>query len=119
LKSRRRRLRVQVELDHELFEKITYEAGQLDMIFDDVLNKRLSERIPADALMPRLWPQSWAMKRLGPQIFRDAQLAGWIKPRAEKKGVATRRAKVLYARSDIEAVEERMLNGEYPEPPAK
>jgi hypothetical protein len=69
--------------------------------------------------MKRLFTRADAVERLGAQIFRDALAAGWIKARAHKAGRTKRRphAKVIFALSDIEAVEERILNGEYPERP--
>jgi hypothetical protein len=49
---------------------------------------------------------------LGPTRFKDALQAGWIKPRARKKGAGQQTD--TYALSDVRDVEDRILNGEYP-----
>lgn len=70
----------------------------------------------------QLLSQSNVAEILGPQVFLDAVAAGWIKPRAIKKGrTAYKNAKIIYALSDVREVEERILKGEYPQPaePAK
>jgi hypothetical protein len=65
----------------------------------------------------RLCTRTEAEQILGKQVFADAFIAGWIKPRAIKKGQTARKnAKIIYALSDVRYVEERMLAGEYPEP---
>jgi hypothetical protein len=66
----------------------------------------------------RLLTQIEAKEILGEQVFLDAFAAGWIKPRARKKGRGGKSAKVIYALSDVRHVEERILNNEYPEPAA-
>jgi hypothetical protein len=49
---------------------------------------------------------------IGPQIFKDALLAGWIRPRVSKLGMGKRTD--IYALSDVRDVEDRILAGEYP-----
>jgi hypothetical protein len=65
----------------------------------------------------RLCTRTEAEQILGRQVFTDALIAGWLKPRAIKKGLTSKKnAKIIYALSDIRYVEDRMLGGEYPEP---
>jgi len=60
----------------------------------------------------RLLSRSEVEKVLGPQIFKDALLAGWLRPRAAKQGAGKRTD--IYALSDVREVEDRILAGEYP-----
>jgi hypothetical protein len=70
-----------------------------------------------EMITKQLYSQVEAAELLGHQVLRDAITAGWIKPRTVKKGRTKRKeAKVLYALADLERVQQRMLNGEYPEP---
>lgn len=65
----------------------------------------------------RLLTRTEGEEILGKQVFLDAVVAGWLKPRAIKRGATTRKnAKIIYALSDIRDVEDRILAGEYPEP---
>jgi hypothetical protein len=62
-----------------------------------------------------IFSQTETAERLGHQVLRDAVAAGWIKPRALKPGRTKRKAaKVIFAGSDIDRVERRILEGEYP-----
>lgn len=66
----------------------------------------------------QLVSKSEVIEILGHQVFKDASAAGWIKPRSIKKGRTDyKEAKVIYALSDVREVEERILKGEYPQPP--
>ena len=49
---------------------------------------------------------------IGPQVFKDALLAGWLRPRAAKQGAGKRTD--IYALSDVREVEDRILAGQYP-----
>jgi hypothetical protein len=60
----------------------------------------------------RLLSRSEVEKVIGPQIFKDALLAGWIRPRVSKLGRGKRTD--IYALSDVREVEERILGGQYP-----
>ena len=60
----------------------------------------------------RLLSRTEVERVVGPQIFKDALLAGWLKPRAAKRGTGKRTD--IYALSDVRDVEDRILGGEYP-----
>lgn len=55
-----------------------------------------------------------AVALLTEQVFRDCLAAGWIKPCATKESPT--RDRRMYARTDIENAEDRILSGEYPKP---
>ena len=77
------------------------------------MNPKTKQALP----VRRLCTRTEAEQILGRQVFTDALIAGWIKPRAIKRGQTTKKnAKIIYALSDIRYVEDRMLGGEYPEP---
>jgi hypothetical protein len=64
----------------------------------------------------RIWRRNPTIRRLGRTLFKDAVAAGWLKRCAFKpaKGQRTSNASTFYALRDIEAVEARLQNGEYP-----
>lgn len=77
------------------------------------MNQKSKTALP----LRRIYTRTEAEQILGKQVFTDAVIAGWLKPRAIKRGRTSKKnAKIIYALSDIRFVEERMLGGEYPEP---
>lgn len=52
--------------------------------------------------------------RLGREVTDDAIRAGWLKPCCTKN--CLKRDRHFYALRDVEAIEDRMINGEYPQP---
>jgi hypothetical protein len=81
-----------------------------------LMNNRVRVESDEVPLQRQLLNQSEVAQLLGHQILRDALKAGWIKPRARKPGSGFKAAKVIYARADVEDVENRILAGEYPHP---
>lgn len=61
----------------------------------------------------RILRQVDVFEMLSRQVAEDCMRAGWLKPRARKEGTRTLK---LFAREDVHACEERILEGEYPTP---
>lgn len=70
---------------------------------------------PSRATLPqaRLCTQAEAIALLKRQLFEDAIAAGWLKPCCVRQNKVDRPTK-LYAVKDVQAVEEKVLAGEYP-----
>lgn len=67
--------------------------------------------------LPRVVSQAEACRYLRKQIMLDAIKCGWIAPCAVKHGEKLRTK--YYRRCDVEAIEQRLLSGEYPQPQAR
>jgi hypothetical protein len=67
------------------------------------------------ALMPqaRTCSQAEAMDFLRPKLFRDAVEAGWLSPCCVAPNTVEDGSKI-YAVADLQNVEDRILNGQYP-----
>ncbi|MES2706109.1 MAG: hypothetical protein V4726_05835 [Verrucomicrobiota bacterium] len=65
---------------------------------------------------PRILSLMDVERKLGQQITDDAIAAGWLKHRCEKVTSVRQKPRRLFALDDVEAVEDRILCGEYPQP---
>jgi hypothetical protein len=63
----------------------------------------------------RLLNQAAVDERLGQQVRRDAEAKGWLKPCAVKRGKGRERATVFYSEADVAELEDRILQGDYPQ----
>lgn len=73
------------------------------------MSRSRTQYLPA----PRILSSEDCKRILGSETFRDAVAAGWLRPRCEKP-VPRGPKRKLFDRLDIEAVESRILAGEYP-----
>jgi len=60
----------------------------------------------------RILTTAEAVSLLGIQTVRDARAAGWLKPVVTKDNA--RRPRPIFSMADVRAVEDRILEGEYP-----
>lgn len=62
---------------------------------------------------PRIMSRADAIRHLGRKVYEDCIGAGWLKPRLVRGGSAGRATRI-YALEDVLAVEDRILQGDYP-----
>ena len=71
--------------------------------------------MPRTFAEPKTMTAADAVRMLSRKTFEDAVLSGWLKPRAQRE-VRRGKPRAIYATQDVREVEERILNGEYPQP---
>lgn len=73
--------------------------------------------VKAEPSLPRVLSQAEAYRYLRKQVMLDALACGWIAPCAVKQGAKLRTK--YYRLQDVKAVEQRLLDGEYPQAPPR